>query len=1372
MKLDFVRPQTEVTKNGTIITPEFIVKRSQDLMIRGGNFYAFWNEERGFWSTDQYECMDAIDQIILDYTKKKEEEDTTHTIHYKPMLLSHSSSGMANKWVRYCKVLMPEDTFKELDNRVIFSNEETKKADYVTHKLPYPLQEGDISAYDELMATLYSAEERRKIEWAIGSIIKGDSKKIQKFMVLYGSSGTGKGTVLKIIEQLFPGYYAVFDAKSLGSSSSQFSLEAFQDNPLIGIQEDGDLSHIEDNTKINSLVSHEQMTVNAKYKGIYSQKFNAFLFMGTNRPVKITDSRSGILRRLIDVTPTGEKIPKEHYFELMEQIPFELSGIAWHCKSVYEENKKAYDGYVPTRMFTASNDFYNFVLEQFDAFSNPDGITLRAAWQLYKDYCTDASVKYPMSMTQFREELINYFQDVLPEKKLANGNHARNVFVGFKFSEQKETAKHKKGYTIMFGQNRSIFDAVMSDCPAQYANESGTPKKKWANVTTTLSDIDTNKLHYVKVPLNHIVIDFDIKDEDGKKSYQRNVEAASKWPATYAELSKSGEGIHLHYIYDGDPELLDPIYDTNIEVKVFKGDSSLRRKLTLCNDLPINHISSGLKTKEKKKGDSVTNAEILKTEKGIRNSILKALRKEIHPNTKPSIDFIKMILDEAYDSGLTYDVSDLKNPVFLFAAQSSNQSDYCIKQIDRMHFKSHDVEEADKLIEDEKSIDNRPIAIWDIEVFPNLFCINYKELGADKKVIRMINPAAQEVEAFIEKYRLIGFNNRRYDNHIIYARAYGNIPISGLYEISQRIINHDDNAFIAAAYNISYTDIYDYYGKKDKSLKKWEIELNKASSLAKKLHDEGMSILDISKKLHYTVDLVSYWSEIGWNEGTKHKELGLPWDQPVKEDLWEKVSEYCDNDVLMTEQVWYATEPEFKAREILADIAGGTVNQSTNALTEKIIGLDKTFNYRFLGDIPDGPHFMYQDAIDYALGKREKPEGKVYFPGYTFDLIDLMPEDVTPDVLEMLGLKQIPKKPLHKKISTYRGEIIGEGGYVYARPGIYGSAQTEDSSSHHPHSEFAERFLGDARSKRYEELYNIRAAIKHKDYDTARSLFGGRLSKYLDNPDDAKNLSGALKIAINSVYGLTAAGFDNPFRCKENIDNFIAKRGALTMVDIRHAVEDLGYTVIHCKTDSIKIKDPDDFIINFVRKMGECYGYIFETEDKWDRLCLVNNAVFIGKTVDGEWKAVGKEFQVPYIFKSLFTHEEIIFDDYSIAFSVKKSALFLKKGDDYSFVGRVGEFMAVRSEFGGELLTHDISDPESSWNSASGAKGYLWLESETVRSMIDEGYTLYDILDNSFYQTQIDNARSDINKMLPPEGYDIFMNTSSHDLNKEEIPFN
>lgn len=88
----------------------------------------------------------------------------------------------------------------------------------------------------------------------------------------------------------------------------------------------------------------------------------------------------------------------------------------------------------------------------------------------------------------------------------------------------------------------SIFDELCKDCPAQYATVNETPGKPWDSITTKLSDLDTSKLHYVKLPENHIVIDFDIKDDSGNKSLEKNLEAASKWPPTYAEVSKEVKG--------------------------------------------------------------------------------------------------------------------------------------------------------------------------------------------------------------------------------------------------------------------------------------------------------------------------------------------------------------------------------------------------------------------------------------------------------------------------------------------------------------------------------------------------------------------------------------------------------------------------------------------------------------------------------------------------------------------------------------------------------------------------------------------------------------------------------------------------------------
>ena len=430
--IDFFEVSYRPGKKGTVeIYPKFIIKKSTDLMIRGSDFYAIWVEERGLWSTDEDDVVQLIDRELDRFAHENGDrikaENGASKLYI--MRMRDAGSGMIDAWHRYCQRQM-RDNFHMLDEKLIFSNAKTTKKDYASKRLNYPLEAGDTPAYDKLISTLYSEEERHKIEWAIGSIVTGDSKKIQKFMVLYGAAGTGKSTILNIIQQLFDGYYSVFDAKALGSASNAFALEAFNSNPLVAIQHDGDLSKIEDNTRLNSLVSHELMTVNEKFKSTYSNNFKCFLFMGTNKPVKITDAKSGLIRRLIDVTPSGNKLSVKEYKAAIKQIDFELGAIAYHCREVYLSDPGRYDDYIPMSMMGASNDFYNFVIDSYHIFKKEDGTTLKAAWEMYKNYCDEAKVPFPLSQRSFKEELKNYFWEYSDRFNLEDGSRVRSYYKG------------------------------------------------------------------------------------------------------------------------------------------------------------------------------------------------------------------------------------------------------------------------------------------------------------------------------------------------------------------------------------------------------------------------------------------------------------------------------------------------------------------------------------------------------------------------------------------------------------------------------------------------------------------------------------------------------------------------------------------------------------------------------------------------------------------------------------------------------------------------------------------------------------------------------------------------------------------------------
>lgn len=734
----------------------------------------------------------------------------------------------------------------------------------------------------------------------------------------------------------------------------------------------------------------------------------------------------------------------------------------------------------------------------------------------------------------------------------------------------------------------------------------------------------------------------------------------------------------------------------------------------------------------------MVNFEGIKSEKSLRTQIKRNLNKEIHPGTKPSIDFIHKILDDVYKSGLPYDITDMRNAVLAFGASSTNQADYCIKLVNKMQFKSADAATGAKN-EDAK------LVFYDVEVFPNLFLVNWKVEGEGKPVVRMINPTPAEIEELM-RFRLVGFNCRRYDNHILYARLMG-YTNEQLYNQSQKIISGSPNCFFSEAYNVSYTDVYDFASAGNKkSLKKLEIEM-----------------------------------------GIHHQELGLPWDEPVAEELWIKVAEYCDNDVIATEAAFNYLSADWTARQILADLAEMNVNDTTNTLTTRII-FDRNrkpqsqFNYRDLAkpifDMHEETYQFLAEAFPDMMCQPHGDEESIlpYFPGYKYD----------------------------RGKSTYKGEDVGEGGYVYAKTDMYGNVALLDVVSMHPTSAITEVLFGVTFTERFKEIVDGRVSIKHEAWDAVNTMLDGKLTPYiqkvLDGKLTSKQLADALKTAINSVYGLTSAKFDNPFRDPRNVDNIVAKRGALFMINLKHEVLAQGYQVAHIKTDSIKIPDATPEIIKFVMDYGKMYGYTFEHEATYDKMCLVNDAVYIAKYASKEvcqamygyvpgdnkkkelkWTATGTQFAVPYVFKKLFSKEDIVFDDMcetnsvsgamyldmnegfpdvtkfekeyhdfekrfkdenglypmDISIEMKKLSEEIAKGHNYRFIGRVGRFCPIKSGCNGGVL---YREKDGKYYAVSGTKGFRWLESEMVKELGRDKD-----IDRSYYDALIDDAIKALN---------------------------
>ena len=332
--------------------------------------------------------------------------------------------------------------------------------------------------------------------------------------------------------------------------------------------------------------------------------------------------------------------------------------------------------------------------------------------------------------------------------------------------------------------------------------------------------------------------------------------------------------------------------------------------------------------------------------------------------------------------------------------------------------------------------------------------------------------------------------------------------------------------------------------------------------------------------------------------------------------------------------------------------------------------------------------------------------------------------------------------------STYRGEDVGEGGYVYAEPGYHTNVALLDIASMHPTSIRQLNLFGDKYTKNFGDIVDARLAIKHRDFDSAGKMLDGKLKPFL-NEEDADNLAYALKIVINIVYGMTSAKFDNPFRDLRNKDNIVAKRGALFMVDLKNEVQARGFTVAHIKTDSIKIPNATQEIINFVFDFGKQYGYNFEHEATYDEMCLVNDAVYIARKGD-KWEAVGAQFQHPYVYKTLFSKEEITFDDLCETKNVSKGTIYLDTSDEkpmalsktMRFIGRIGRFIPVLHSGGTLYRVY-----EDKFYAVTGTKDYHWAEAEVAKELYPDG------IDWSYYENLVDKAKLALERYGSPKEF-------------------
>ena len=113
------------------------------------------------------------------------------------------------------------------------------------------------------------------------------------------------------------------------------------------------------------------------------------------------------------------------------------------------------------------------------------------------------------------------------------------------------------------------------------------------------------------------------------------------------------------------------------------------------------------------------------------------------------------------------------------------------------------------------------------------------------------------------------------------------------------------------------------------------------------------------------------------------------------------------------------------------------------------------------------------------------------------------------------------------------------------------------------------------------------------------------------------------------------------------------------------------------------------------------------------------------------------------MFKTLLSHEDVLFDDLCETRNVVKGSIHISNPDGTRFVGRIGRFVPIK-EGTGKGEGHLLRINEDKEYAVTGTKGYLWLEAEMVEEL-----ELEEAIDMSYF----DDLLSKANESLKNVGY-------------------
>ena len=222
---------------------------------------------------------------------------------------------------------------------------------------------------------------------------------------------------------------------------------------------------------------------------------------------------------------------------------------------------------------------------------------------------------------------------------------------------------------------------------------------------------------------------------------------------------------------------------------------------------------------------------------------------------------------------------------------------------------------------------------YDIEVFPNLFCVTFKNVDTlEVRVFTIFEDINQleELREFLDnELLLIGFNNLMYDGAVInylLEHSYYKELVGDIFEFSSSLINSE---------RFSYNSEFRKY-QFPENVKFKQMDLMKIMAFDKL----GVGLKQVAINLK--------WYRI--------QDLPLPYDHYVTKDELKLIHEYNLNDVLITEKFYHSILPQIELREKLSvlfetDLMNASDSRMANNILENFYTKQSGLDIRQVKDL-------------------------------------------------------------------------------------------------------------------------------------------------------------------------------------------------------------------------------------------------------------------------------------------------------------------------------------------------------------------------------------------------------------------------------------